>query len=160
MNVIKESRKALGRLDWSQVDVTIDVLRGSERVFCVGNGGGYAHAMHFASDLRKIAGKQAFSFDNVTEMTARINDDGWVWAWEDWRKTFGYGDHDVTFLFSVGGAVVPGTSDNLRMLSAPLGIVGVSGAAYKRIVVPSSSTPVIEGCQSVIAHHIVNELAP
>ena len=54
-------------------------------IFCFGNGGGYAHAMHFASDLRKIAGKQAFSFDNVAEMTARINDQGWDEAWKDWR---------------------------------------------------------------------------
>ncbi len=59
-------------------------------------------------------------------------------------------------MFSVGGAN-DGLSANLA--GAPWGIVGASGAGYNRIVVPSTSTPVIEGCQSVIAHHIVEELA-
>lgn len=157
MNVIEESREALELLDWDQVDATVEALRAADRVFCVGNGGGYAHAMHFASDLRKIAGKQAFSFDNVAEMTARINDDGWGMAWHDWIKSLSYEDSaDATFLFSVGGALDPGVSTNMPV--AQLGIVGASGGWGDRIVIPSTSTPVVEGCQSVIAHHLVEQL--
>lgn len=159
MNVIKESRKALKKLDWSQVDRTVEAIGIAERVFCVGNGGGYAHAMHFASDLRKIAGKQSFSFDNVAEMTARINDQSWNWAWDQWRTSFGYQEGDVNFLFSVGGALTMDVSPNLNLLCPPLGIVGAGGGYGDRIVIPSTSTPVIEGCQSVIAHHIVEQLA-
>ncbi len=159
MDVIKASRNALKNLDWFQVDMTIERVRGAERIFCVGNGGGYAHAMHFASDLRKIAEKQAFSFDNVAEMTARINDDGWEIAWWGWRNSFGYLPFDVEFIFSVGGGFDP-VSPNLGMLVADLGIVGALGGRADRIVVPSTSTPVVEGCQSVIAHHIVEQLRP
>jgi D-sedoheptulose 7-phosphate isomerase len=158
MNVISESITALENTDWSAVDKTVEILRKAPRIFCVGNGGGAAHATHFASDLRKIAGKQAFSFDNVAEMTARINDDGWERAWWDWRQAFGYDSNDVDFLFSVGGALDRETSANLMALDCDLGLVGAAGRYAHRIVIPSTSTPVIEGCQSVIAHHIVEQL--
>ncbi len=155
VDVIWDSQRALAELDLVQVEMTIEEVRQAERVFCIGNGGGYAHAMHFASDLRKIAHKQAFSFDNLTELTARVNDDGWAQAWFDWRGAFGRGDNDLMFLFSVGGGL-DGLSGNLP--AAAYGIVGENGAAYDRIVIPSTSTPVIEGCQSVVAHHIVEQL--
>lgn len=156
MNVIEESCEALKALDWSQIDRTVHDIRNSDRVFVFGNGGGYAHAMHFASDLRKIAKVQAFSFDNLAEITARVNDDGWDDAWKDWRATFNYdGLDDLSFMFSVGGGM-----DELsyNLPSCTHGIVGKRGGAANRIVIPSASTPVIEGCQSVIAHHIVKQL--
>ncbi len=154
MNVIRESRRVLHDLYWVQVDRTVEALRDADRVFCIGNGGGYAHATHFASDLRKLCHKQAFSFDNLTELTARVNDDGWTQAWYDWRAAFGRGD-DITFLFSCGGGK-DGLSRNLP--DADYGIVGLKGAAGNRIVIPSTSTPVIEGCQAVVAHHLVEQL--
>jgi D-sedoheptulose 7-phosphate isomerase len=156
VNVIAECRDALDALDYQQVDRTVKHLRSAGRVFCYGNGGGYAHAMHFASDLRKIAKKQSFSFDNVAEMTARINDDGWSFSWDAWRQSFGTVINDTTFLFSVGGAL-DGVSRNLQPAPA-WGIVGANGGGLERIVIPSTSTPVVEGCQSVIAHHIVEQL--
>lgn len=157
MDVIKESRKALKRLDWRQVDATVSALQSAERVFCVGNGGGYAHAMHFASDLRKIAGKQAFSPDNFAEISARANDQSWDDAIRDWRGAFHYdASKDVSFMFSCGGGMDE-ASYNIHW--AVLGIVGQrGGTGGMRIVIPSTSTPVIEGCQSVIAHHIVEQL--
>lgn len=156
-DILKECRKALKHVDYAQVNATVTALQQAERIFCVGNGGGYAHAMHFASDLRKIAHKQAFSFDNVAEMTARINDDGWEKAWADWAFDLGVdASHDTWFLFSVGGRT-DGVSQNLPM--ARRGIVGANGGYHSRIVIPSTSTPVVEGCQSVIAHHLVEQLA-
>lgn len=156
MNVVRKSRQALKRLDWRQVDATIAALSRAERIFCYGNGGGYAHAAHFAADLRKIAYKRAYSFDSMGELTARVNDDGWESAWADWRESHDYQEGDLDFLFSVGGGI-DGLSRNLP--AAPYGIVGGNGQlGMKRIVIPSSSTPVVEGCQSVIAHHIVEQL--
>lgn len=152
MDILKECRRALKKVDYGQINATVTALQNAERIFCVGNGGGYAHAMHFASDLRKIAGKQAFSFDNVAEMTARINDQGWDQAWHEWRASIGPG---IEFMFSVGGQM-DGLSLNLPFCS--YGIVGANGGAGSRIVIPSTSTPVIEGCQSVIAHHLVEQL--
>lgn len=162
MNVISESIVALENTDWDAVEVTIARLAlardSGSTVFCVGNGGGAAHAMHFAADLRKIAKVRAQSFDSIPEMTARINDDGWAHAWADWADMLGYrnGHRDTWFLFSVGGGL-DGLSRNLP--AANYGIVGANGACGDRIVIPSTSTPAIEGCQAVIAHHIVDRLA-
>lgn len=158
MDVIKESRRALKGIHWPQVDATILALREADRIFVVGNGGGYAHAMHFASDLRKIAGKQAFSPDNFAEISARANDQSWDDAILDWRTAHHYDPaRDASFMFSCGGGMDE-ASYNIHW--AVLGIVGQrGGAGGMRIVIPSTSTPVIEGCQSVIAHHIVEQLA-
>ncbi len=128
-------------------------------MFCIGNGGGAAHAQHFASDLRKIAKVRAHSFDSIPEMTARINDDGWREAWWDWCQSYDFDldAGDMWFMFSVGGGMGDSkTSANLPR--AQYGIVGSAGGWGDRIVVPSTSTPVIEGCQSVIAHHLVEQL--
>lgn len=155
--MISESIVALENTDWDAVDKTVARLARSreldEMVFCVGNGGGAAHAMHFAADLRKIAGIKAISFDSIPEMTARINDQGWEFAWQRWMQLWGTAP---VFMFSVNGALGDGISDNLP--AAEFGIVGAKGSAAHRIVVPSTSTPVIEGCQAVIAHHLVEQL--
>lgn len=158
MSVISHSAIALGRVDMDQVAKATWAIRVARFVFCVGNGGGYAHASHFASDLRKIVGKQSFAPDNGAELSARINDDGYDQSIRGWRASFGFDpDLDVTFMFSVGGGM-DGLSRNLP--DAPWGIVGKRGRAFDRIVVPSDETPVVEGCQSVIAHHIVEALRP
>ena len=166
MNVIKQSRKALAELDWIQVDVALDMLACAKAIFCIGNGGGYAHAMHFASDLRKIAKLQAFSMDNGAEYTARVNDLSWGQSLFSWMSSFQYPRQSCcVFVFSVGGGDRAITSTNLSGTygGGPLtGIVWATGGALLDegcpIVIPSTSTPVVEGCQSVIAHHIIEKL--
>lgn len=156
VDILKETRQTLKQVNYGQINQTVQALQDASRVFVYGNGGGYAHAMHFASDLRKICRKQAFSFDNMAELTARMNDESWAQAWTSWEISHGIGPGpDVQFLFSVGGGL-DGLSRNLP--DCRLGIVGQKGAAYERIVIPSTSTPVIEGCQAVIAHHIIEQL--
>jgi len=155
-SVIKECRKALKGVHEGSILWTVRRIQQAERVFVVGNGGGAAHACHFAADLRKIAKIQAVSFDSVPEMTARVNDDGWEQAWQGWLRGFGASAFDMVFTFSVGGGL-DGLSANLP--KTPWGIVGQNGAYGSRIVIPSTSTPVIEGCQAVIAHDIVARLA-
>src|SRR5690348_12703873 len=103
-DVITECVKALENTDWDAVDKTVEALRTADRIFCVVNGGGYAHAMHFAADLRKIAGKQAFSFDNIAELTARINDQSWEDSGREWLAAHRYDpDSDIVCAFSCGG---------------------------------------------------------
>lgn len=155
VSVIAESRKALKRVHEGSILWTVKHIKESARVFVYGNGGGAAHATHFAADLRKIAGVKAYSFDSIPELTARTNDDGWGMAWYDWLDFYNCSQYDVQFIFSVGGGL-DGLSKNLP--KATHGIVGENGAFANRIVIPSSSTPVIEGCQSVIAHDIVERL--
>lgn len=181
MNTIQQTTEALLHVDEAQLTHTaVSLARakfdGKARVFCIGNGGGYAHASHFASDLRKIANIQSLSFDNGGELTARINDDGWYRFLSDWMASNRFTHHDILFVFSVGGGSHR-TSRNLMDAvdyaagswtetldeAAILGIVGAEGGHLARrgnpIVIPSRSTPVIEGAQSVIAHHLVQELA-
>lgn len=159
VDVLTETRKALKLIDREQITKTVEAIYDATRVFCLGNGGGYAHAMHFASDLRKIAKQPAYSFDNLAELTARVNDDGWDQAWQGWLTVFDYSTlhGDMAFLFSVGGAMGD-VSRNLQPVETEYGIVGANGGHKHRIVIPSTSTPVIEGCQSVIAHHIIEQL--
>lgn len=156
MSVINECRKALKGVHEGSILWTVKHLGDCRQVFVVGNGGGAAHAAHFAADLRKIAGIRAHSFDSIPEMTARINDDGWVLAWQHWMRVYEFNPVcDMQFMFSVGGAN-DGLSSNLP--DARFGIVGSKGAKHQRIVIPSTSTPVVEGCQAVIAHDIVDRL--
>lgn len=156
MSVIKECRKALKGVHEGSILWSVERLGRARQVFVVGNGGGAAHATHFAADLRKIAGKRAHSFDSVPEMTARINDDGWVLAWQDWLRCYDYDPAcDSLFMFSVGGGHGKVSTNLPRAWD---GIVGKNGAYGGRIVIPSTSTPVIEGCQAVIAHDIIERL--
>lgn len=166
MDVIQATRAALDEIDPDQIAKTLEILSDHPIIFCIGNGGGYAHATHFASDLRKIAGKRAFAFDNGAELTARINDESWELAWYEWIKSFNYDRSEcVVFVFSVGGGELDSTSRNLVNTydrGTLTGIVGQAGGDLAAegwpIIVPSFSTPVIEGAQSVIAHHLVEQL--
>lgn len=180
VNVLEETCAALGQIHRDQIAWTVDALRNlradrKARVFCIGNGGGYAHATHLASDLTKIARIPSLAFDNGAELTARVNDQSWAAAWTDWLTAHRFNHHDGLFVFSVGGGAET-TSANLTGAityasgtwteagdAAPiLGVVGAAGGELAKrgwpIVVPSTSTPVIEGCQSVIAHHLVEQL--
>lgn len=181
-SVIHETVEALRHLNWVQIVSTTRKLQLIQRdprgrVFCIGNGGGYAHASHLASDLTKIARIPSLAFDNGPELTARVNDGAWSTAWVEWLAAHRFTHHDGLFVFSVGGSHDVHVSPNIFEAiwfargsvseagdhSPILGIVGSNGGALRAfgspIIVPSSSTPVVEGCQSVIAHYLVNSLA-
>ena len=157
---LSEAAQVAARIDHAAVESLVDLLAdtrdGGGRLFVLGVGGSAGNASHAVNDFRKIAGFEAYApTDNVSELTARINDDGWEHAVLDWRYSFGKSPTDLEFIFSVGGAL-DGLSANLR--GAEYGIVGAKGGYQRRIVIPSESTPVIEGCQSVIAHYLVDAL--
>jgi D-sedoheptulose 7-phosphate isomerase len=74
------------------------------RLFLIGVGGGAGHASHAVCDFRKIAGIEAYTpTDNVSELTARINDDGWDTAYANWLRGSHLSPADMVFVFSVGG---------------------------------------------------------
>jgi D-sedoheptulose 7-phosphate isomerase len=166
-------------LDRTEIDRVVAVLletraRGG-RLFLVGSGGGAAHASHAVCDFRKLGGFEAYSpSDNVAELTARINDDGWDTSYVEWLKGSRLGPRDLLFVFSVGGGDRDrGISSNLvacveyaKEIGATVcGIVGRDGGYTARVadacvIVPpvdeSTVTPHTEAFQAVIWHLLVS----
>ena len=79
----------------------------SGRLFLCGSGGGAGHASHAACDFRKLSGIESYCIsDNVSELTARINDDGWDTSYANWLRVSGIRSGDCLFVFSVGGGSI------------------------------------------------------
>src|SRR5574337_586802 len=96
-------RAAIGRL----VDLLVDVREGGGRFFILGVGGSAGNASHAVNDFRKIAGIEAYTpTDNVSELTARVNDDGWETSYVNWLRGSRLRASDMVFVFSVGGGDV------------------------------------------------------
>jgi D-sedoheptulose 7-phosphate isomerase len=148
------------------------------RIFFVGSGGGAGHASHAVNDFRKIAGIEAYTpTDNVSELTARINDEGWDTSYVEWLKVSRLNRKDMVFVFSVGGGDERrGISVNLvrciqhakAVGAAVCGIVGRDGGYTAEvgdavIVVPplnpQTVTPQTEGFQAVLWHLLVSHPA-
>ena len=86
------------------VDILIGVRKNAGRLFIIGVGGGAGNAGHAVNDFRKIAGIESYApTDNVSELTARINDDGWDSSFANWLKGSRINSKDCVFVFSVGG---------------------------------------------------------
>lgn len=104
---VQEAKAILDRLDTDAVERIAGILvatRARGRVFVVGVGGGAGHSSHAVSDFRKIAGLEAYApSDNVSELTARANDEGWDTVYAGWLRGSRLGPDDVLFVFSVGG---------------------------------------------------------
>src|ERR1700758_4412407 len=89
------------------VDLLADVRARGGRLFFLGVGGSAANASHAVNDFRKIAGIESYTpTDNVSELTARINDDGWDTAYRNWLEGCHLTKQDLVFVFSVGGGDV------------------------------------------------------
>lgn len=148
------------------------------RLFLLGVGGSAANCSHAVNDFRKLAGIEAYSpCDNVSELTARTNDEGWDTVFEAWLRTSRADADDAVLVFSVGGGdLVRNVSPNLvRALDEArrrhlriLGIVGRDGGYTKQVgdvvvVVPTADpaliTPHAEAFQAVIWHCVVSHPA-
>lgn len=148
------------------------------RLFVLGVGGSAGHASHAVNDFRKICGFEAYTpTDNVSELTARINDDGWETSFSEWLRGSRLSDDDAVLVFSVGGGDAErGVSANLvRALElamqrgcAIFGIVGRTGGftakvANACVVIPplfaDRTTPHTEGLCAVIWHLLVSHPA-
>ena len=157
------------------VDILIDIREKKGRLFFLGVGGGAGNASHAVNDFRKIAGIESYSpTDNVSELTARINDDGWETSFVAWLKGSNLNSKDGVFVFSVGGGnreknvsvnLVKALEYARNVKVKILGIVGRDGGYTARVadvcvVIPtvdtSTVTPHTEAFQSVIWHLIVS----
>ena len=157
------------------VDILIDIRKNGGRLFFLGVGGGAGNASHAVNDFRKIAGIESYSpCDNVSELTARINDDGWESVFVEWLKGSRLNKRDGVFIFSVGGGnLEKNISPNLvRALEYTkkcgakiVGVVGRDGGFTGKVadgcvIIPTINTgtitPHTEAFQSVIWHLIVS----
>jgi D-sedoheptulose 7-phosphate isomerase len=158
----------------AMVDALVALREGGGRLFFLGVGGGAGHASHAVNDFRKIAGFECYApTDNVSELTARINDDGWDSCYARWLEGSRIGPRDGVFVFSVGGGnAEKGVSVNLvraletakRVGAKVFGVVGRDGGytaqvADAAIVVPTVQkdlvTPFTEAFQAVVWHLLV-----
>jgi D-sedoheptulose 7-phosphate isomerase len=144
------------------------------RLFVLGVGGGAGHASHAVNDFRKLCGIESYApTDNVSELTARTNDDGWETSFSAWLEVSRLAARDALLVFSVGGGSrAPAVSVNLvRAMeagrAAGAAIYGVAGApggvlgelADVAILVappPELRTPLVEALQAVVWHGLVS----
>lgn len=176
---LDESVDILHRIDDGAIDRMAAALaavreRGG-RLFIIGVGGSAGHASHAVNDFRKICRFEAYTpTDNVSELTARVNDEGWESCFAEWMKISRLGERDAILVFSVGGGnVEKNVSVNLvraideaRGRGAKVfGIVGKDGGYTKRVaeecvVIPTASpdriTPHTEGLCAVVWHLLVS----
>jgi D-sedoheptulose 7-phosphate isomerase len=176
---VEEAVQILSRINpqnvEQMVDLLVDVRKKGGRIFFLGVGGGAGHASHAVNDFRKIAGIESYApSDNVSELTARINDDGWDTCYRNWLHGSRLRPQDLLFIFSVGGG------DLQRNISANLvralqyaqqvgarvcGIVGRDGGFTAQIadaciivpvVNPETVTPHTESFQALLWHLVVS----
>ncbi len=157
------------------VELLAEVRERGGRLFFLGVGGSAANASHAVNDFRKIAGIESYApTDNVSELTARTNDEGWASVFVEWLKGSRLRSKDALMVFSVGGGnLEKNVSPNLvsalqyakEVGASILGIVGRDGGFTARVadaccivptVNPQSVTPHSEAFQAVIWHLLVS----
>ena len=176
---LKEASEILTKLDTDAIEemaaLLVRVRADSGRLFFLGVGGSAGNCSHAVNDFRKIVGMEAYApTDNVSELTARTNDEGWDTVFIEWLKISRLNDKDAVFVFSVGGGnLEKNVSPNLvRALqhaksvgAAITGVVGRDGGftatvADVCLIVPTVNadtiTPHSEAFQAVIWHLLVS----
>lgn len=183
MNYINEfleaSKTIIDQIPRADIEKMIDLLSEirskNGRVFFLGVGGSAANASHAVNDFRKICGMEAYTpVDNVSEFSARVNDDGWENVFVNWLIQSRLKENDAIFVLSVGGGnLEKGISPNLvkaidyaeSRKAFVLGIVGRDGGytakkADSFVIIPTVKTEMItphaEAFQSVIWHLLVS----
>lgn len=173
-----EAKEILNQLDIAAVERTVDLLAQTRaqagRLFILGVGGSAANASHAVNDFRKIVGIETYTpTDNVSELTARANDEGWASVFRGWLEGSHINSRDIVMVFSVGGGnLEKNVSPNLVLalqLAKEVGakIVGVVGrdggytaqVADACVIIPTVHaehvTPHTEAFQSVVHHLLV-----
>jgi D-sedoheptulose 7-phosphate isomerase len=179
---LDETIEVLRQIDTDSIDATATGLAAVRdaggRLFILGVGGSAGHASHAVNDFRKICAFEAYApTDNVSELTARINDDGWDSSFSEWLKGSRLNARDALLIFSVGGGnVEKHVSVNLvrsielaKQVGAKVfGIVGKDGGFTRQaadacvlipVVSPERITPHTEGLAAVVWHLLVSHPA-
>jgi D-sedoheptulose 7-phosphate isomerase len=177
-----ETIQLIEQLDHRQIEKAVSLLadlRANEgRLFILGVGGSAANASHAVNDFRKIAGIESYApTDNVSELTARTNDDGWASVFANWLQVSRLNANDMLFIFSVGGGnleknVSPNLVEALKFAKKTgakiIGIVGRDGGYTAQVadacviiptVNPVNTTPHAEAFQAVVWHLMVSHPA-
>ena len=176
---LREAGDIIGKFDVAAIERTADLLadlrsRGG-RLFLLGVGGSAANCSHAVNDFRKICGIEAYApTDNVSELTARTNDEGWASVFIEWLKVSRLTSNDAVLVFSVGGGnVEKNVSPNLvaalqyaKEVGAKIcGVVGRDGGYTATVadacvivptVNPQNVTPHTEAFQAVVWHLLVS----
>ncbi len=176
---LREAQQITTLLDAERIEAVIDLLlrtrENGGRLFFVGVGGSAANAGHAVNDFRKIGGFEAYApTDNVSELTARTNDDGWDSTFANWLLGSRLSARDLLFVLSVGGGnldkavsvnIVRSVQLARKVGASVVGIVGRDGGytaqvADQTILIPTLSsdtvTPHAEAFQAVVWHLIVS----
>jgi D-sedoheptulose 7-phosphate isomerase len=179
---LEETGRIIGELDPDSIERLAtglaEVRDGGGRLFVLGVGGSAAHAGHAVNDFRKLCAFETYApTDNVSELTARVNDDGWDSAYVEWLRGSRLGSGDAVLTLSVGGGSVAtnlsanlvAAMDHARQVGAKIyAIVGRDGGYAREIadasvvippLVPEHVTPHTEGLASVICHLLVSHPA-
>ena len=176
---LKETAEIVSKLNPEDCEKCVRELRAVRerggRLFILGVGGSGGHASHAVNDFRKICGFEAYApTDNVSELTARVNDEGWDTSFSEWLKVSRLSKRDAVLVFSVGGGnLEKNVSPNLVLAlqlakeggARVIGIVGKDGGYTAKVadacvivpvVNPNNITPHSEAFQGVIWHLFVS----
>ncbi len=179
---LAEAADIVARLDRATLEKAANMIAALRvtggRLFILGVGGSAANASHAVNDFRKIAGIEAYApTDNVSELTARTNDEGWATVFESWLKTSKLQARDAVLVFSVGGGdieqnVSPNLVAALKLAKSVgakiIGVVGRDGGYTAKVadacvlipvVNPVHVTPHSEAFQAVVWHLLVSHPA-
>jgi D-sedoheptulose 7-phosphate isomerase len=176
---LKETAEIVAKINPADCEKCVAELRAVRehggRLFMLGVGGSAANASHAVNDFRKIAGIETYApTDNVSELTARTNDEGWASVFVEWLRTSRLNSKDCLFILSVGGGnIEKNVSPNLvaalqlakQVGARIIGIVGKDGGYTAKVadacvivptVNPNNVTPHSEAFQAVIWHLFVS----
>lgn len=176
---LSEALKIIQQLDVKSIEkmvrLLLDMRARGGRLFVLGVGGGAGHASHAIGDFRKIAGIEAYApSDNVAELTARVNDEGWDTTYVAWLKGSNLRPEDMIFVFSVGGGdleknispnLVRSLEYALKVGTKIIGVVGRDGGFTAQVadacvivptVNPQNVTAHTESFQALVWHLLVS----
>ena len=177
---LQEASLIIEQLDRASIETITELLvklrQSGGRLFLVGVGGGAGHASHAVNDFRKLANIEAYSpADNISELTARTNDEGWDTTYAAWLQVSRLSGSDMLLIFSVGGGdltlnisrnIVRAVQYAKQVGAGVIGILGRDGGytatvadacVIVPVVNPGSITPHTEAFQAVIWHLIVSD---
>lgn len=176
---MEETKEIVDTIPREEIAKGIEILQETKkregRLFILGVGGSAANASHAVNDFRKIGGIETYTpTDNVAELTARTNDEGWETTFVEWLKTSHLNDKDSVMVFSVGGGSETTSLNIVNALKLAkergakvISIVSRSGGYAKQVsdacvlipvVADARITPHAEGWQGVVWHLMVNAI--
>ena len=176
---LREAAQVIAQLDQATIEKMVALFvrtrQQGGRLFILGVGGSAANASHAVNDFRKLAGMEAYApTDNVSELTARINDEGWDTAFAKWLEGSRLSERDLIFVLSVGGGnremqvsvnLVKALEYAQQVGAGICGIVGRDGGYTAQVaqacviiptVNPRSITPLAESFQALVWHLLVS----